>query len=588
MIFNVVMRIIILILLALFSYGDSLENGFALDDLIQISENPLITSWSTGFEYFYRGAFPGDLYRPLTFLSYVLDYSFYGEEPWGYHLTNLMLYLVVVCLAYRLLAQVFEPILAFMAAALFAVHPIHVEVIANVSGRAELLAALGVLLALLCVLSLGRVQRVERFLYAVALFLSACFGIFSKESAVCLLLLTPIVLVFTRKSSIKHALCSVEFVLVLAAAVFYLSARVFAIGSLTSTVPVAFVDNPLVYVTDLERVYVALALLGRYLCLALFPVTQLIDYSYPVLAGFVPSESNFILSQFLIGLVVTVVSISILILGRKQRYLSFSLIWFFACFVVTANLFFPIGTIFAERLLFLASLGASTLVASLVWLSGSKSVGTRFSWSIKTIRIGQFALLILLLVAGVLGSRNQVLFWKNNQTLLARQIQFSPSVKTRLNYAALMQLEGDFDRAYLYAHSAYLVRPEYAEAMVRLGDIKFKQANLAYARFWYLRALSVEPRSYQAAVSYAKLFISEQNFVEAEHWLRRAIQNNPPGTEAPSLLVTVLLSLNRFSEAQDLFNSLWRIVPKDKHVRRLYALMTSHGLVKFRPAPERQ
>lgn len=577
-----VMRVLILILLVLLSYGDSLQNGFALDDLIQVSENPLITGWATSFEYFFKGAFPGDLYRPLTFLSYALDYSLYALEPWGYHLSNLLIYILVVCLAYSLLAQIFTRQLALVAVALFAVHPVHVEVVANVSGRAELLAALGVLSGLLCVLALGQSTRsgLGRILFATGLFASACFGIFSKESAVCLLLLTPLVLVLTRKHSLWRAICSVEFALVLAATIFYLSARVSAIGSLVSMVPIAFIDNPLVYVTDLERIYVALALLGRYLCLAIFPLTQLVDYSYPVLAGFVPSDANFILSQFLTGLVVAVLSLALLVLGRRQRFLSFSLVWFFACFAVTANIIFPIGTIFAERLLFLASLGATTFVASLIWLNSDERLSIKSSLAIKIV---QFVLFTGILVTGVLVSRSQVLFWKSNQTLLARQIQFSPSIKARLNYSALLQLQNDYENAYSYAHSAYLIRPEHANAMVHLGDLKLKQGDLVYARFWYLRALSVEPKSFEAALSYSKLFISEQNFVEAERWLRRAMQYNPPGTEAPSLLVTVLLSLNRVSDAQQLFNTLWKLVPNDKHVRRLHALMTERGLIRFRP-----
>src|ERR1051325_7436599 len=134
--------------LAAATAGPSLGNGFVYDDVPAIVENPLCHSLAHSAQIWVSSYWrAGLLYRPLTIQLFALEWRAGGGAPWPFHLVNLVLYAAAAWLVYRLARRVLPAGAAFAAAALFAVHPVHVEVTANAVGQSELLAALFVLLA---------------------------------------------------------------------------------------------------------------------------------------------------------------------------------------------------------------------------------------------------------------------------------------------------------------------------------------------------------------------------------------------------------------------------------------------------------
>src|SRR6185369_7523116 len=130
------------------------------------------------------------LYRPMTTLSFLANWTVLGNEarPFGYHLVNLLLHLgcsVAVLALFRRLGMAAGA--ATIAAALFAVHPVTTEAVANVAGRADLLAALGVLLGVLCHARAAAARGSARIAWDAALVGSSVIAVFSKESGVVLL-----------------------------------------------------------------------------------------------------------------------------------------------------------------------------------------------------------------------------------------------------------------------------------------------------------------------------------------------------------------------------------------------------------------
>ena len=179
-------RLVIAILLAavVLVYGNTLQNQFTMDDGLYVLSNPQVTEPSL-HALFSPNRF-SSVFRPVTFATMALNWALGGTEPLGYHLFNLLLQAGVVWLLYLFLLEILEGYpqkesVAFAAALLFAVHPIHTEAVASVAGRAEMLAA-GFLLAA-WVLHLR-----DREILALVCFVLA---LLSKESAVAFL---PLVL----------------------------------------------------------------------------------------------------------------------------------------------------------------------------------------------------------------------------------------------------------------------------------------------------------------------------------------------------------------------------------------------------------
>src|SRR5512139_3639729 len=158
----------------------AVRNGFALDDVAQVRDNPAIRSLANVPTLFTRPYWdlPGEqhgLYRPVTVASFAVNRAATGEAPAGYHAGNVALHALVAALAWFAFRRAGTRYgTAFFGGLLFATHAVHVEAFANVTGRAELLAAAGVLAAWIA-------HRKGRSALAAGLWLLA---VLSKESAI--------------------------------------------------------------------------------------------------------------------------------------------------------------------------------------------------------------------------------------------------------------------------------------------------------------------------------------------------------------------------------------------------------------------
>src|SRR5258708_38363978 len=143
-------RVALLVVVAALAYWNTLLNSFTLDDTVYIFKTPAVTSFSAS--RLFEPTKANNIFRPVTFATFALNWAVDGGHPFGYHLVNLLLHAAVSFLLYLVLCLLLEPLprartAAFAAAWLFALHPIHTEAVASVVGRSELLAAGFLLLA---------------------------------------------------------------------------------------------------------------------------------------------------------------------------------------------------------------------------------------------------------------------------------------------------------------------------------------------------------------------------------------------------------------------------------------------------------
>jgi hypothetical protein len=281
--------VFIICALVFLAYCSSLQGGFVYDDVFFIKENPLIRDLSNvpaifTSAFWEASSHPGKtFYRPLAVLSYAVNFSLGGFDPFGYHLLNVLLHVGNVLLVFALADRLFRhTVLSAAVALLFGLHPINTEVVAWVSGRGDILATFFFLGALVLYVRVyppedsGPSEARRPWLLHGSSTLAFLLGLLAKESAATLIGVLALYELAFRPSVPKKGLRLLPFVIIVAA---YLGWRVTVLGEL-QVQPVAFVLNPLVEEPLLPRFLTGIKIFGKYLWLLLCPLRLSVDYSF--------------------------------------------------------------------------------------------------------------------------------------------------------------------------------------------------------------------------------------------------------------------------------------------------------------------
>jgi tetratricopeptide (TPR) repeat protein len=364
--------------LALLAYANSFPGVFILDDHALVETNPLVQSVDLGriFASDYWGELANSgLFRPLTILSFGLNRLLLGVAPAGYHLVNLFLHAAVSLLAFLCLSRhELTKGSAWLAAALFAVHPLHTEVVNMVVGRSELLAAGFVLLALW--LSTWQAARPVAAPLAVAVSYAA--ALLSKEHAVVLLVLLPLLELSSgtwARSGWRARGCL--YLLLCAETLAWVAWRSWGVVRVVPREVVEPAINPLHFMESLPRVLTALKIQGIYLGKLLWPADLHAIYSG---SGWLTPADGLFTWQAVVIVVATSLLLSLLIYGCRRGLLpAWGLALCLVSFVPTANLFLLTGVVMAERLAYLPSLWFCLMVAGAIALIPVRRAGLLLS-----------------------------------------------------------------------------------------------------------------------------------------------------------------------------------------------------------------
>ncbi len=356
-----------MLLLTAAAYSNSFRAGFALDNHALLLEDPRIREASAAnlalirdHSYWWPTGEAG-LYRPLTTLSYLFNYAILGDadRPAGYHWINLLLHsanvLLVFALGLRLLRS---PRTAWFAAALWAVHPVLTESVTNIAGRADLLAGFGVLAGFW--MYLKSTDGSHRFAWLTGVALATTIGVFSKESAA---VLPGIIVLYEvawwRERRAGHSMIfGILATLAPIAAMLYQRSVVLA----GTAAELPFTDNPITGASFWTGRLTALKVIAKYLLLAIWPARLSSDYSYPAIPLATGTAADWIA-----WIAVAAVIAGIGLLYRRHRAAFFWASFAAVTIAPVSNLLFPIGTIMAERFLYLPLIGLTMCFAMLVF-----------------------------------------------------------------------------------------------------------------------------------------------------------------------------------------------------------------------------
>ncbi len=333
-------------------YLPTVRYGFVQDDRAIIVSNPAAHSLVAGVKGFADPYWPREsgagLYRPVTILSYALDWTISGGRPGWFHLMNALWHGLVTVLLTAVLMRWLPPAAAAAAALVFAWHPVHVEAVASLVGRSELLVAAGVL---------GSVLAARRGLWIVAV---ACAGLamFSKEHGV----IVGVVLLLDRwlDGETRSNPPPRGFWLALSAVTAGFVLAWLAIGGAGAS------DDAPVFLGRGagQRLLVALPAIARAAALLVWPAALSADYGPQVL----PLRDAVSFAAIVGAFVVAFVPWVVLWCRRRFSVVSFGVGLAALSYLPTANLLFPSGVVLAERNLYLAVAAPAAFVGiALVW-----------------------------------------------------------------------------------------------------------------------------------------------------------------------------------------------------------------------------
>ncbi len=588
-------HVIILAALAALLYANTLTNDYALDDGLVITENPYTRQGLSGipdilthdaYQWYYEekgsaGELSGGRYRPLSIITFAVEYEFFGANPAVSHFINLLLYLFTGILIYLLIARYWMPKkegMAFLTAFLFLLHPVHTEAVANIKSRDELLAFFLVLASLYLLFSYLKEKKKKTLIFSSLLFFLA---LLSKESSITFLAIIPLSLYFFGPVSVKETIKpSTPFFI---AAGLWLGIRYAVIGGGGAT-PDDIMNDPFLYATAGEKIGTAFYILLKYMGLLLWPHPLVYDYGFAQIAYRQLSDPMVILSIFLhAGLLLAVIA------GwRKRRIASFAAAWYLASISIVSNLIVPLGGTMGERLLYMPSFAFALIAAHFIY-SLYQKIPQRYARAAAIL----FLSALTLACGNLIIQRNRD--WKNNESLFVHDVQYAPrSIKA--NTAAA----GEYLNKYLKEENPeYLQKAlEYYDAAESLYPVRqdsFKRAlflynnyiNRAYIYFtidslqkaeeFWERAKAIKPfhpkvKEYGKALALA--YYKKANEAAATD-LERAIELyyhsvklDPTNSEVWYNLGGALYTRGRYSEAEKAFAEALKLDPKNEKARQ--------------------
>jgi protein O-mannosyl-transferase len=514
-------------LLALITSINALRNQFASDDIEQVLGNSFIRHFGNLPAAFTRSVwsfaasdivFTVDQYfRPIFTTLFTINYSLFGTSPFGWHLASVLIHSGVTLLVFVVLEEMTgRQWIAAVAAALFAVHPVHAESVAWVSGITDPLMALFLLPAFYFYLRF-RVNRRPRFLAATLGFYF--LALLSKETAIALPFVVAYCELFHFRSNEPLArrlikLLRLACFFLIPTAIYFLM-RLHALGG-----PALGNQSRYPFMPALLTIPLAIV---KYVGLMLLPF----GYSYQHHTEFVQT----IWSLSLLAPLALVVAIAIGIALLKSRLVTFAAVWFLVMLapaLASLRNFEP-EYLLQERYLYVPSIGFCLALAL-----GIEWVGTR-DWFGSRRRIVAVALTLMLILVWSAVYLRQSRVWANNITVYKNSAAVAPLSGTA--HALLARTYYDAGRpreAEVEAHTALDLDSQCAMAYLTLSYFTSQSGKLDKACDYLESAIATIPENAMTRHDLATIYLNlgtlygqQKNYDRAEQNLLRSIEVSP-------------------------------------------------------------
>ena len=545
---------LILIILIAICYGNTLTLKYALDDRMVIleSKHTIDGGWDSIKSIFTEDTFSGYFgnnksvvgggrYRPMSQLTFLIEFQLFGKQirgqigdtsdfdnlhdakneqyfnnsflPYVNHLFNIIYFTLLCLLIYHVLQKLFHKYngekwyqsLAFLAAVLFALHPIHTEAVANIKGRDEIFAMLGATAALWCCL---KYVDKHQWWYLLLALLAITFGLFSKENAITYLAVVPLSLYYYDNSGKRKADYFVTLLPILLGSIFFVAVRSNALGGIMPEEGVSnILNNPFIHSSKAQEIATVLITWGIYLKLLFFPHPLTHDY-YPNQIA-ITDFSNPLVWIILLGCIALVVYA--LMNLKKKSVIAFGIAFLVITFSITSNLLFNVGTFMNERFVFMASLGFTLIIGYWLYLLSVSN-----NAALQKVSLGAFVLLSLLYGIKTF-TRNFT--WKDDFTLFLTDVKTSDnSIKCNVSAGGsyLQMWKADHKeynkrQAYKHLNKALSLDNHALNAYLLLGELEFLNDHFDESYNAYHTATLIDPNNKIAVENLQKLAMRKED-----------------------------------------------------------------------------
>jgi tetratricopeptide (TPR) repeat protein len=445
------LQAILLALLSIVFYANTFKHEAAFDDMMAISENQYVQQGVSGipailttdaFQSYLEhkngsNQLAGGRYRPLSLITFAIEQQLMGVAPDNEsanekeariatqmpirHTINVLLYALSVVVLLSLLRYIVfpqSPVAAFIAALLFAIHPLHTEVVANVKSRDEILSVLFICLTFIKAFQYYDTRNTQKLIAALVF----CFlALLSKEYGVTLMVLLPLAFYIFRKATISQSLKATA--LYIAPLAVYFLLRTASVTEMAEGAENNVLNNPYLYATPVQKLATEIGILLQYLKLLLLPHPLIADYSYRA----IPYSSFSSILVWLSLIVYLGLASAMVWFAGKRHLLGFAIAIYLGNLLLVSNLLIDIGAPMGERLIYHSSLGFCIALAwaASAWVTKSKTA------IIATLGV---VAVITVISAYVVIDRNKD--WKNSEILFMTDVAKSPDNVLMNNNAA--------------------------------------------------------------------------------------------------------------------------------------------------------
>ena len=626
----------IIVLLPLVLYFNTLFNNYALDDSIVITDNVYVkkgvagineifsTETFTGFFKKKKDLVEGGRYRPLSVATFAIEYELWKLNPALSHFINILLYALLCLVLLKFLEKILfflgenhnYTTIAFFAALIFAIHPVHTEVVANIKGRDEILA---VLFSLLSLLFMMRCLEYSPLINGLISGLMLFMALLSKENALTVIPISLILILFNLKS-IKPGKAVWAIALLFVPAFIYLIIRQKVVGGFSGNESNELMNNPFLYAQAGQKSATIFYTLLLYLKLLVFPHPLTYDY-YPYHIMLHNWNNFWVLLSFVIQILILLTAF---IFIKRNKIISFGIFFYLITLLPVSNLLINIGSFMNERFLFLPSIGFSLLAGTLLFK-------LLFAAERKWIPVSVSILLIAILsvFSGITIARNTK--WKDNFTLFTHDVKISQtSAKGNCTAGGILlekaqtitdtiQRKQLLDKSIAYLNKSVNIYPGYVDALLLLGNAHFEldknipevlvsyrklfhsapghelalsnlkkmlatTENPAYRKLGYTYILKLKPRdfdaNYQLGTTYGKMLGQMDSSI---FYLKKALNIDPESKMTNRDLGVAYAMSGKFKESVPFFEKVLSLEPNDPG-NYINLGITYHNLDRFTDA----
>ncbi|CAH8870233.1 unnamed protein product [Trichobilharzia szidati] len=624
-----------LIILNSVIYYNSLGCGFVFDDVSAVRDNQDLRPSASLLEIFKNDFWGTPMteershksYRPFTVLTFKANFLLHELNPFGYHAVNILLHTIVVLLFYKLCLCYLRKEAALLSAMLFSAHPVHTEAVTGVVGRAELLSSVMFLSAVLLYMgALDKCHSPSFGVYIVNILIVGfliCIGTFSKEQCITVFgvfLAYELFKVyqktlscgfelwfpsFKKKTSQKAGILNevipsayrlrpswtsyapvyrIFILFLFVIAVMFARIRIMG-GQLPHFTEF---DNPAAHAPPLIRRLTHLYLIPVNLGLLILPSNLCADWtlgSLKLIDGWTDARNILTLIAFGFISLLALISLSWKTPSNQSKTIFMALSLMVFPFIPASNLFFPVGFVVAERVLYTPSLGFCLLIGlGYENLTGSTSFQTKnmaqprpletkkMHSSKRNIHYRKYSRVLMGLVIGafVCKTVHRNNDWNNEYSLFTSALKVNPNnAKMWNNVGHSLEAEGKFSEALGYFRKAVDVQPNDMGARINVGRTYVNLGMLDKAEEAYYGALEYFPKPRKGQTYYAR--VSPKDLMVFINLANLYINKSPPRLEDAAALLSRAISLRSdFVDAYQNYGSVLIKLGKYKEAEKAY------------------